>query len=617
MLVYAWTLVLAPLFNRDSSHQSLALMLAYPVSTLTIASVSLSVLGDACPQARATLRWIVAAELLSTVGVFGFVLQSRHGVAVFGWPQVLIEAGLVSLIVAGEQPLHTDDPAPHSDLELFLPYVPVVVATVTNLVALARGTHTFGFAEAAVAAVMLGSLLGRQTLHATELKWQARTDALTGLANRAAFLLALRRQTARAAAASVLLIDVDEFKEINDSFGHAAGDEVLTGFARHVAAAAASYEAVVARLGGDEFAVLVTGDDAAEAGDAIARDLTRWHRLPTGTAGRLNVSVSIGIAAAEPRDAPSHVLRRADLAMYDAKRRSGPTEAHYEPSFTVSADRRVTLARDLDGAAGRGEMRLVYQPIYHLGTQQPQGVEALLRWRHPVLGDVTPAEFIPVAEETGSIIGLGEWVIRTAVDALLGWEADGIVVPQLFVNVSADQLRAGLTETLARVLPAQFDRHRLVLEVTESRYADAAVRAECDAVRATGVKVAIDDFGSGWSTLAELASLRIDVVKLDRAFCEHVGSTRGRHVIATIMRLAGGLGLTTVAEGIETAEQGDVMRDHGCALGQGFHLRRPIEASAVAETLGRTPVLAAMPPQRDEEPSHATAAASPPPRMAI
>ncbi len=424
------------------------------------------------------------------------------------------------------------------------------------------------------------------------LEHQARYDALTGLPNRALLndrLQGLLGEAARGErTVGLLLLDLDRFKDINDTLGHHFGDLLLQGAAGRLAAALRP-EDTLARLGGDEFAVLLPGAGQVEA-VAAARDLLQALHEPIAIHGHeLSADVSIGIAVApEHGDDPSTLLRRADIAMYLAKQaRKGC--AVYAPGHDRHSVEGLRLSLDLRRAIVDGELVLHYQPKLDLGAGRVRGVEALARWQHPTLGLVPPDRFIGLAEQAGLIRDLTSWVLRTAVAQCAAWRASGVDVG-VAVNLSA---RCLLDEGLPQEVAAVLAEHgvppaRLVLEVTESALMadpEQAMRVT-QALRDAGTAIAIDDFGTGHSSLAYLSQLPAEQLKIDRSFVlAMMGSERDAVIVRSAISLAHDLGLRVVAEGVEDAATLAQLARLGCDEAQGYHLTRPIPASELTDWL--------------------------------
>jgi diguanylate cyclase (GGDEF)-like protein len=417
-------------------------------------------------------------------------------------------------------------------------------------------------------------------------------DALTGLPNRALFsdrldqrLVGGRRARPPAA---VLFLDVDALKRVNDSLGHLIGDEVLVETARRLTISVRT-EDTVARLSGDEFTVLLDSVAGESEALAAADRLLEAVRQPIVAGGRqLSLTASIGVRLARPGvDRSADVMRGADLAMYEAKARGGGAVALFHPDLDQRAVRRLELEGELRAAMAAGELRVLYQPIVALPSGRIVGVEALVRWDRGSRGLVSPAEFIPLAEETGLIVELGAWVLGEACRTVVGLDRNSGAGLNLSVNLSARQLlEQGLEATVAAALSASGLRAgRLTLEITEGvLMADTAATIDrLGSLRGLGVRVAIDDFGTGYSSLGYLRRFPLDAVKIDRSFIEDVTEgTRQAALVHAIVELCRTLELDTVAEGVETREQAARLTELGCELAQGFHFGRPMTAEDLA-----------------------------------
>jgi diguanylate cyclase (GGDEF)-like protein/PAS domain S-box-containing protein len=433
-----------------------------------------------------------------------------------------------------------------------------------------------------------------------QLQHQAFHDSLTGLANRALFrdrvAHSLARQARSHGAVSVLFSDLDDFKTVNDSLGHEAGDQLLVAVAERLRAVMRP-EDTTARFGGDEFAILLEETDQEGTRRAAERILDAL-RSPFEFHGRQVVMrASIGAAfTSDARTEPDDLLRQADLAMYTAKTSGKGRFAFYAPHMHEAAVTRMELKGDLEQAIANQDFELYYQPIVDLRSGNVTGVEALVRWRHAERGVVLPSEFIPIAEETGLVVPLGRWVIGEACRQLGAWTADGrLNGPRLerlsmWVNLSSRQLQEPeFVQTIADAVESSGIRpERLTLEITESGLmADLdESTATLHRLRALGARLAIDDFGTGYSSLSYLERLPVEVLKIDRSFTEAIGHGRDVPVLVrSIVKLGQTLHMEVLAEGIETAEQLTRLRAIDCRLGQGFHFSPALPGNEVIELL--------------------------------
>jgi diguanylate cyclase (GGDEF)-like protein len=417
-----------------------------------------------------------------------------------------------------------------------------------------------------------------------QLHHQAFHDPLTDLGNRSLFTQQVKCTLDQSAGeGAVLFIDLDDFKTFNDSFGHGAGDELLRAVARRLRESVRPGDAI-ARLGGDEFAVMVAAERSVDASaTALAERIMKAFEHPVSAAGEIIfVQLSIGIATThESRDA-DELIRNADLAMYRAKESGKGRHAMFEPGMRDAVLKRHGLKEELQRAVERGQLIVEYQPIVSLENGSVAAAEALVRWDHPGRGRLLPSEFVPLAEETGMIMALGQFVLEEACRSARRWQGasrsrEGISV---HVNLSAVELRdPDLPQTVESALQRTgLAAELLVLEITESLVQDAdASLTALEALRGLGVRLALDDFGTGYSSLSYLRSLPLDILKIAKPFVE--GMTRGSQESSfarMIIDLARALDLRVVAEGIESAEELEALRDLGCELGQGFYLAEPL-----------------------------------------
>jgi diguanylate cyclase (GGDEF)-like protein/PAS domain S-box-containing protein len=424
-----------------------------------------------------------------------------------------------------------------------------------------------------------------------QLEHQANHDALTGLANRRQLAQELARGDDDTHDAMVF-IDLDRFKDVNDRLGHAVGDGLLSTVAARIGASVRPGD-LAARLGGDEFAVLLrdTSDDQA---DVIAQRLLDTIREPMVIDGHeIEMDASVGIATARPGDGrTSHdLLHESDVAMYVAKRDGRGRVAAFSPEMATETLDRIEMEAALRRALERQELRVLFQPVVDLADGSTVGAEALLRWRHPVHGDIPPGEFVPVAERIGAIVPIGAWVLREAC-----WQARAMSTTDrafnIHVNVSTVQLREDdfVDEAIGVLAATGLAGRQLTLEITESVLVDdhPVTRASIDRLRAAGVRLAIDDFGTGWSSLSYLQDVPVDVLKIDRSFVAGVGrGPEDAAVARAIIQLSHTFHLETVAEGIETEEQRRALALRGCVHGQGYLFAPPLPAEELADRLDR------------------------------
>ena len=418
---------------------------------------------------------------------------------------------------------------------------------------------------------------------------RATHDALTGLPNRASLTERLSRSFApgserRAWQESVLFIDVDDFKDVNDTLGHEGGDALLIQLAARLASCVRPQD-LVARLGGDEFAVVVAEDaDGSTASTIAERILSALHDPFRVDHAELAVSVSIGVAQRRPETTDAaELLRCADFAMYMAKGGGKDRAQLYDAHVHDSMVDRTALKTDLAAAVTSGQLRLDYQPVADLRTGEILGVEALVRWQHPTLGLLQPADFITLAEETGDITAIGCWVLDTASRQVAQWRTTMPHCKSLWVSVNLSPFQlpnvAGMGALQRILAEPQAQADHVILEITETALsADiAGTTASLNTLKHFGVRIAIDDFGSGFSSLNALTSLPIDILKIDRAFISGQDpTTPSTPMLEGILGLAGKLSLDVIAEGIEQPNQLDLLRDLGCRMGQGFLLSHPI-----------------------------------------
>ncbi len=442
----------------------------------------------------------------------------------------------------------------------------------------------------------LASLAIENALMYERLAFQAQHDVLTGLPNRLLFQDRVQQAVLRAQRnhkkVAVLWFDVDRFKHINDTLGHRVGDELLCEISRRLRSSLRESD-TAARIGGDEFVVLVGDLDDVAAVQLIAGKICRNLRAPMTLSGHeLKTSASAGISVYPEHGAePATLMRNADLAMYQAKRLGRDTVQLFHRELGDSLGRRVEIEQELKHAIESGEFEMYYQPL--IGRNDDlDGFEALLRWNSHKLGSVSPSEFIPIAEDAGFILEIGEWVARTVCRTGAAWLGAGIDVPRIAINASGHQFaEPGFADMIHSALDESgFPAAKLEIEVTETalvRNLECAIK-QIGRLRELGITFAIDDFGTGYSSLNQLRTLPVDFVKVDQSFIKDLERMAGDSttLVRGIIGLAHNLRLMVVAEGVETEGQLAILRSLGCDLSQGFYLHRPLPVDA-AETLMR------------------------------
>ncbi|GID29600.1 putative bifunctional diguanylate cyclase/phosphodiesterase [Paractinoplanes brasiliensis] len=607
-----WSFGLAPLITTQHSFGDQALVLIGLTFLLGLGGIVKVSYINGGPVDRVALRLIAgAASVAAGVSVLAFYGDEGALLA----QSVVMPAAFVFSTGAVYMQWKSAGSRPRR-ANVWLPYLSVLAIDLAMLSVL-RGDMSWPDQIVIVAVVVLTALIAVRQLMATRenrmlmrdkritedrLRHEVTHDGLTGLANRGLF----RERLAEAIAsgqATVLLVDLDDFKTVNDSLGHDVGDELLIAVAG-VLNAAARPDGLVARLGGDEFAVLLTGDEVT--GETVADRLIDALSEPVGP-HRLLTHCSVGIAGHAPGVGLDELLRHADIAMYAAKQRGKANRVRYHDGMEQPVLAHARLGGELRQALDDGEFRLYYQPIVELCSGRIVGVEPLIRWEHPTRGLVTPGEFLPAAEATGLIVPMGRFVLREACRQAARWLAEfgpesmqkigpNVSVRQLHDPDFIDDVRTILAETS---LPAD----RLVLELTESTsLRGTQVSRTLHQLHAMGVRLALDDFGTGESSLSLLRSFPASIIKLDRSFVEGIeldepgtSAADARQAVAhAVVQLAGALGLVTVAEGIESQEQADLLLRLGYSLGQGYHMARPMPSERMTELFAANQALVAV-----------------------
>ncbi|HEX5741611.1 MAG TPA: bifunctional diguanylate cyclase/phosphodiesterase [Pilimelia sp.] len=579
----------------------------------TFAFVKIVLLGAGAVELGAARRLAWAVGIGGLAGAASpLLLAYPHVVtSVLALPPV----ALLVCAAAGRQRRHGGSPpppAPPRRLYSVVPYLAVACADALLLFTAVSGDSTGTRGVVAVGAVVLTAVVvlrqitalneNARLLHRvdatvrelrdaqSQLAHQAQHDALTGLANRRLFEQRLQALDPAAGPACVVLIDLDDFKVINDRLGHLTGDALLVAVGKRLRGCVRGGD-TVARLGGDEFALILHGLTATASGEVLDRIGQTLDRPVTVDGLDLLVRSSIGVAEADERLGANELLRRADLAMYAAKARGKGRRERYDTRLDVQATTDAQLGADLRRGLDEGEFTLLFQPIVRLPDGVAVGAEALVRWRHPHQGLVPPDLFIAAAERTGLIVPLGDWVLREALGQAAGWlERDGATQPwKVSVNISARQLREpefpqSVADALRRSgLPAG----RLMLEVTETAVFDNDVAVDAlTAVTTLGVSVALDDFGTGHSSLGLLRTTPVDVLKVDKSFVDGVPGSDEETIIARAMlQIAEGLKLGTIVEGVESWAQAQCLHELGYRHAQGYHFARPLPAADVGALL--------------------------------
>ena len=425
----------------------------------------------------------------------------------------------------------------------------------------------------------------------------AHYDALTGLPNRSLLSdridQAIAHSSRKQRQVAVMFMDLDRFKAVNDSLGHSIGDQLLIAVSARLRDSLRQYD-TISRLGGDEFVIVMPGaglDAAAHKADAIIKEFRQPFEI---NGHELVITPSIGVTVyPDDGEHPETLLRNADTAMYHAKERGRATFEFFTRELNQRAYERLSMETHLRSALARGELHLVFQPIIHTGTGKIRGAEALLRWNSPILGRVGPDEFIPVAEQSGLIIDIGQWVVHNALQQLASWKRLGMDDLSISVNVSAVQFwRGNLGQTIRQALAESgLQGEDLEIELTENVImsdVDTARKVLAE-IKPLGVHLAIDDFGTGYSSLSYLKQFRIDRLKIDKSFIQELTvDNDDAAIVSAVLSMAGDLGLEVVAEGVETADQLEFLAQRGCGYVQGYFFSEPLTATNLMRLWART-----------------------------
>jgi diguanylate cyclase len=603
--------VLGPTAVAGGDPFQAAISIAYPVGDMVLLVGLASVLlrGSATSARRALqvlalgIGLYVAADL-----VYGWItLHSSYS----GGDRVdtLWMLAIAATAIAAAAQGHARAPeevVPARARVSIVPYAAVAMAFAVLILSDRHDEFFPGLAMPILAVLLAALVVSRQLLAQRdlaraqgELRHLALHDALTGLPNRTLILDRAEQMLARArrdqTSAGVLFVDLDDFKQVNDTFGHGAGDKLLRAAAARLSTVVRESD-TVARLGGDEFMILLDGGSLIATPELVAERILAVLREPidlNGSTGRLlTITASIGIAVGV-RSSADELVRDADLALYKAKEAGKDRYAVYESEMHAAAESRLNLQLDIHDAIEGRQFFLVYQPTFDLHSETVCGFEALIRWRHPERGVVGPDLLIPVAEETGTIVAIGRWVLKEACRQAAEWRRRGYDLG-MAVNVSARQLDAdGFVDDVRHALAASgLDPSALTLEITETTLMREPVAAAQRLVelKGLGVRVAIDDFGTGYSSLAYLRQFPVDAIKIDRSFISGAAATKeSAALIHTLVQVGKALGLETLGEGIEEPAQLRRLQRENCDLGQGYLLARPLEVEAVEKFLAESP----------------------------
>jgi diguanylate cyclase (GGDEF)-like protein len=612
LLLAAWLTVLGHAFGeRGGSILSQAMGLAYLVGTVVVLTTVVIVAQGSRSTDRLALSWVVIgmAAIAGSNAAFLYLIEkgaySTSRLVDSGWFVGFLILALAAIRRPSSRPRRV-----RKHDSVWLPYIPVAGGTALVASRVADGHRLDAFGTWCLLAVLLFVLVrqllalrenraltedleGQVDARTLQLAHEALHDPLTGLANRSLFTNRVRHELVRTRRSgtqvAILFIDLDEFKSVNDTLGHAAGDELLRDVASRLSASARAGD-TISRLGGDEFGLLLE-DCNEHAATYAAERVKQAFAAPVLLVddNEIALSASIGIAIGGPStESVSELLRNADIAMYSAKAHGKGCHDVFRTEMRDAVVDRVNLLSDLRRALERDEFELHYQPLIDLSTNQIAGFEALLRWHHPTRGEVSPLKFIPIAEDTGLIIPIGRWVLAQAVAQLCRWDALGANELTMSVNVSGRQLMSESFRTTAQAILDQYGLTptRLTLELTESILLGGDTITRLRELKQLGVKLAIDDFGTGFSSLSYLQRLPVDAIKIDKSFVDHIDVTgQAGDLARSVIALGDALHLDVVAEGIEHGFQADRLREIGCRLGQGYLFARPLPHAEIEQLL--------------------------------
>ena len=611
--IVSWVALVQPLLEQHSHSVGAAVLYAFSLPAASTVLFLIAVLLFS-PTNRSRSLWLLSGALaFGLVGNMLFALTDARDLGA-SLARVALPLYVAAFFCAGAMFLHSTvgsltAPQPAGGSRRLLPRLIITTTSLAIPVIVLAATGPRGFGDQLVRSVSAVVLAGAVTLRVVQavrangraqadLLRGAQTDPLTGLPNRTVLLerinMCFRESWQTDQQPTLYFVDLDRFKNINDSLGHAAGDEVLTMVAKRLTAMAPE-DATVARLSGDEYVVLDPGTKSPGSTMALAEQLLAVFREPLALSqGDVFITASIGVASMSPTSSSTaeDLLRHSDTAMYRAKDAGRNCAAVYDESMHERVAHRLSVETALYRALDRRELRMFHQPILDLNSGDVVGFEALMRWQQADGTIVSPAEFIPIAEDTGTIVPIGSWALLEALTQLRHWIDDGVCssTATMSVNVSPRQLSdpnfpAIVSEAIARsgVAPSL-----LWLEVTESvmisepELALATLRR----MRSLGVRIALDDFGTGYSSLSLLQKFPLQRIKIDRAFVHGVADNpNDRSLVRTIVAMGRSLGLDMVAEGVESVHQLQVLHDLGCTKAQGYLISHPVPAEAMRSTV--------------------------------
>jgi len=607
-LALAWVYIIEPAIAGAPMTVGVRLsIVAYPPMSVALVVLTAQLAFAAGNRRTTSQTFAVIAMTFMLVGDVLFTLTDANIVSLDQSTMMLPYALMFSAVVFfALHPTFVEfaEPMPEQRTVASPSRLAIVAVALTTPALVSVTQHNVAMTDRIALASIIVAMTGLATLrvmralqsHARSertLLYQATHDVLTGALNRSGLTVELADMDERDIPHAVLFVDMDRFKLVNDSFGHSFGDDLLVAVAERLRET--HPDDVVARIGGDEFVVVVPYDGGIDLVVSRAEALRRSFSVPfLVRETEIPVSISVGIATSDLDGGPGALLRDADTAMYGAKDAGRDSVLVFDNSMRDRVSTRLELERDLRHALDRNELAVHFQPVVDITTSRTIGFEALMRWNHPTRGTIPPLDFIPIAEETGVIVEIGSWILEQAIEHLAAWRASGPERADLWVsvNVSARQLR---DPDFVYMVERSMDRFGLspdclVLEVTESLLLEEGpvVPAILSRIRNHGIRLSIDDFGTGYSSLAYLQRFPFQCVKIDRAFVTPLDQEDGgeHQLVGAIVAMAAALGLSTIAEGVETLEQASRLLELGCNVAQGYY-SRPVPPEQIPGTLRR------------------------------